>query len=52
MMKLKETSKAEIFASVLYMNLRKKPRLLSRYFLRGCRIVVNGRLSNSVLDNT
>ena len=32
MMKLKETSEVEIYASVLYMNLRKKLRLLLRSF--------------------
>ena len=32
MMKLKETSEVEIYASVLYMNLRKKLRLFLRSF--------------------
>ncbi|MBR3018740.1 MAG: hypothetical protein IKH57_16940 [Clostridia bacterium] len=40
MMKLKETSEVEIYASVLYMNLRKKLRLLLRSLFNWFRIEI------------
>ena len=40
MMKLKETSEVEIYASVLFMNLRKKLRLLLRSFFNWLQIAI------------
>ena len=44
MMKLKETSEVEIYASVLYMNLRKKLRLLLRSFFNWLQSEIQGWL--------
>ena len=49
MMKLKETSEVEIYASVLYMNLRKKLRLLLRSLFRWLRIAVQNQLEEADL---
>ena len=47
MMKLKETSEVEIYASVLYMNLRKKLRLLLRSFFSWFQIMVQDWLKEA-----
>ena len=48
MMKLKETSEVEIYASVLYMNLRKKLRLLLRLFFSWLRNPIQDQLEGPV----
>ena len=47
MMKLKETSEVEIYASVLYMNLRKKLRLLLRSFFSWLQIEIQDWLKEA-----
>ena len=44
MMKLKETSEVEIYASVLFMNLQKKLRLLLRSFFSWLKVEIQGWL--------